>query len=117
MDSDTLLNAVAVKGEISNYKLYPSGHHYFTLKDEGGALRCVMFKGNASRKTIPYAIPMNGFAKITNAKYKAVIIKVFNSLCTPLMKPIKKPITPTAPSTIKMSERQASALIMATRSS
>ena len=49
MDSDPLLNQVAVRGEISNYKMYPSGHHYFTLKDEGGALKCVMFKGNALR--------------------------------------------------------------------
>ena len=49
MDSDPLLTAVAVRGEISNYKLYPSGHHYFTLKDENAALRCVMFKGNAFR--------------------------------------------------------------------
>ena len=49
MDTDPLLTGVAVKGEISNYKVYPSGHHYFTLKDEGGALRCVMFKGNAVR--------------------------------------------------------------------
>ncbi len=49
MDSDRLLNNVAVKGEISNYKLYPSGHHYFTLKDEQGALKCVLFKGNAQR--------------------------------------------------------------------
>ena len=49
MDSDRLLNNLAIKGEISNYKLYPSGHHYFTLKDEGGALRCVLFKGNATR--------------------------------------------------------------------
>ena len=49
LSTDQLLNNVAVKGEISNYKLYPSGHHYFTLKDEGGALRCVMFKGNAYR--------------------------------------------------------------------
>ena len=49
MDSDPLLSSVAVKGEISNYKLYPSGHHYFTLKDEEGALKCVMFKGNAMR--------------------------------------------------------------------
>ncbi len=47
MDVDPLLLNLAVKGEISNYKLYPSGHHYFTLKDEGGALKCVMFKGNA----------------------------------------------------------------------
>lgn len=49
MDADPLLAAVAVRGEISNYKLYPSGHHYFTLKDEQSALRCVMFKGNAYR--------------------------------------------------------------------
>lgn len=49
MDSDSLLSQVAVKGEISNYKLYPSGHHYFTLKDEGASLKCVMFKGNAMR--------------------------------------------------------------------
>ena len=49
MDSDQLLNAVAVRGEISNYKMYPSGHHYFTLKDENSALKCVMFKGNAMR--------------------------------------------------------------------
>lgn len=49
MDRDALLNSVAVRGEISNYKLYPSGHHYFTLKDENAALRCVMFKGNAFR--------------------------------------------------------------------
>lgn len=40
---------VLVRGEISNYKLYPSGHHYFTLKDAEGALRCVMFKGQALR--------------------------------------------------------------------
>lgn len=49
MDNDRLLVNVAVKGEISNYKVYPSGHHYFTLKDEGGALRGVLFKGNAMR--------------------------------------------------------------------
>ena len=49
MNADELLSGVAVKGEISNYKMYPSGHHYFTLKDEGGALKCVMFKGNALR--------------------------------------------------------------------
>ena len=49
MDTDPLLTQVAVRGEISNYKLYPSGHHYFTLKDEGSALRCVLFKGNAAR--------------------------------------------------------------------
>ena len=49
MDGDPLLGSVAVRGEISNYKMYPSGHHYFTLKDENSALKCVMFKGNAIR--------------------------------------------------------------------
>lgn len=49
LDEDALLSGVAVRGEISNYKVYPSGHHYFTLKDEASALKCVMFKGSAMR--------------------------------------------------------------------
>ena len=49
MDADPQLSDVVVSGEISNYKMYPSGHHYFTLKDEGASLKCVMFKGNAMR--------------------------------------------------------------------
>ena len=49
MDQDPLLGNIAVKGEISNYKVYPSGHHYFTLKDEESTLKCVMFKFNAIR--------------------------------------------------------------------
>ena len=49
MDEDRLLVQLAVRGEISNYKMYPSGHHYFTLKDENAALKCVMFKTNAAR--------------------------------------------------------------------
>ncbi len=65
MDGDRLLNAVAVKGEISNYKLYPSGHHYFTLKDEAGALKCVMFKGNAQRLRFR---PENGMKVIAMGK-------------------------------------------------
>ena len=65
MDKDALLNAVAVKGEISNYKLYPSGHHYFTLKDENSALKCVMFKGNALRLRFR---PENGMKIIAMGK-------------------------------------------------
>ena len=49
MDGDRLLCGVAVRGEISNYKVYPSGHHYFTLKDDGAALKCVMFRGSATK--------------------------------------------------------------------
>ncbi len=48
LDSDRLLAGLTVRGEISNYKVYPSGHHYFSLKDSGGAIRCVMFRGPAS---------------------------------------------------------------------
>ena len=65
MDSDPLLSSVAVCGEISNYKLYPSGHHYFTLKDENAALKCVMFKGNAIRLKFR---PENGMKVIAMGK-------------------------------------------------
>ena len=65
MDADTLLSGLAVRGEISNYKMYPSGHHYFTLKDEGGALKCVMFKGNAMRLRFR---PENGMKVIAMGK-------------------------------------------------
>ena len=43
------LNGILIRGELSNYKIYPSGHHYFTLKDAEGTLRGVMFKGAASK--------------------------------------------------------------------
>ncbi|WP_114651916.1 exodeoxyribonuclease VII large subunit [Polynucleobacter necessarius] len=39
------LDAVWVSGEISNFKAYDSGHWYFSLKDEEGQIRCVMFRG------------------------------------------------------------------------
>ena len=48
MDRDRVLSGLLVRGELSNYKMYPSGHHYFTLKDGEGALRCVMFRGDAA---------------------------------------------------------------------
>ncbi|MBE6919000.1 MAG: exodeoxyribonuclease VII large subunit [Ruminococcaceae bacterium] len=43
------LGDILIRGELSNYKIYPSGHHYFTLKDAQGALRGVMFKGSAMK--------------------------------------------------------------------
>ena len=49
LDRDELLGNICVRGELSNYKVYPSGHHYFTLKDAEGALRCVMFRSAASK--------------------------------------------------------------------
>ncbi len=49
LDQEPMLSGICVRGEISNYKMYPSGHHYFSLKDQTGAIRCVMFKGQAMR--------------------------------------------------------------------
>ena len=49
LDNEPMLQNVCVRGELSNYKMYPSGHHYFTLKDPEGAIRCVMFKGSAMK--------------------------------------------------------------------
>lgn len=45
---DIVLSGLWVKGEISNFKNHHSGHLYFTLKDEKGVLKCVMFRSNAS---------------------------------------------------------------------
>ena len=49
LDNDPGLRNIAVRGELSNYKVYPSGHHYFTIKDGTGAMKCVMFKSAAVR--------------------------------------------------------------------
>jgi len=46
---DAMLASLCVRGELSNYKIYPSGHHYFTLKDAASQVRCVMFKGSAQK--------------------------------------------------------------------
>lgn len=65
MEADPHLSQVTVRGEISNYKQYPSGHHYFTLKDENSALKCVLFKGNAMRLRFR---PENGMKVIAMGK-------------------------------------------------
>jgi len=57
LESDELLSGVLVKGEISNFKLHSSGHMYFTLKDEGAVIRCVMFRSSVSRLRF---MPENG---------------------------------------------------------
>lgn len=60
-----LLRDLYIRGEISNYKMYPSGHHYFTLKDAEGALRCVMFKSNAMQLKFR---PENGMKVIAQGR-------------------------------------------------
>lgn len=49
LDRDEVLSQVCVRGELSNYKIHSSGHHYFTLKDEGAVISCVMFRSDAMR--------------------------------------------------------------------
>ena len=51
--SDLNLKHVLIKGELSNVKLYPSGHLYFTLKDEESQIRGVMFGARYKLKSKP----------------------------------------------------------------
>ena len=61
IEADRLLGAVTVKGEISNFIYHRSGHLYFTLKDDGGQIKSVMFRSAASRLRF---MPENGM-KVT----------------------------------------------------
>lgn len=54
---EPLLQGISVRGEISNFKQYPSGHCYFTLKDINSALKCVMFRSRAQYLRF---LPQNG---------------------------------------------------------
>ncbi len=49
LQQDTKLSSVLVCGEISNFTRHSSGHLYFSLKDQTGTIKCVMFRGNAQR--------------------------------------------------------------------
>ena len=57
LSNSALLSDLTVRGEISNFTAHRSGHFYFSLKDEGGLVRAVMFAGNASRLSF---LPENG---------------------------------------------------------
>ena len=50
---ETKFGAVWVQGEISNYKLHPSGHQYFTLKDQRAQIACVIFRNTLSPRETP----------------------------------------------------------------
>ena len=49
LEMDPMLRSIGVQGEISNYKVYSSGHHYFTLKDSESSLSCVMYRFQAAK--------------------------------------------------------------------
>lgn len=65
LDSDDNLYDVAVEGELSNFKKYPSGHCYFTLKDEKSAIKGVMFSSYVRNLSF---IPENGMKVIIRGK-------------------------------------------------
>lgn len=65
LDNVLPLTDVLLRGEVSNYKVYPSGHCYFTLKDSESALKCVLFKGSAMRLRFR---PENGMRVIASGR-------------------------------------------------
>ena len=70
LEEQPILSGILIRGEISNYKVYPSGHHYFTLKDGQGALRCVLFAGSA--KYLRFC-PENGMKVVASGKISAYL--------------------------------------------
>ena len=70
-DGSHFLSDVYVKGEISNFtNHYKTGHMYFTLKDEGGVLRAVMFRFNASELAF---LPENGMKVIAHGRISSYV--------------------------------------------
>ena len=65
IDGDRVLSNVFVRGEISNFKLYSSGHAYFTLKDDAGQLKSVMFRSYFSRMVF---LPEDGMRVIAHGR-------------------------------------------------
>ena len=65
LDRDRLLSQVLVRSEISKYKVYPSGHHYFSLKDAESSIRCVMIRREAG--TLRFR-PENGMKVVVTGR-------------------------------------------------
>ena len=83
LDGDPYLRNIAIRGELSNYKMYPSGHHYFTLKDESGAMKCVMFKSATVRLRFR---PENGMKVIAMGSVTVYVRDgVYQLYCTGLI--------------------------------
>ena len=62
---DFLLKSITVKGEISNCRYHPSGHIYFTMKDSGGAISCVMFRGDRDRGGLKFQMKEGQQVKVS----------------------------------------------------
>lgn len=71
LDANPVLANVYVRGEISNFtNHYKTGHFYFSLKDEGGVLRAVMFRGNAQRLRF---LPENGMKVVLHGRVSVFV--------------------------------------------
>ncbi len=71
IDHEPRLTDVYVKGEISNFKNhYSTGHYYFTLKDEGGMIRAVMFRSAAGK--LPF-VPEDGMKVIAHGRVSTFV--------------------------------------------
>ena len=78
------LRYVWVAGEISNFKTYPSGHLYFTLKDEEAQISCVVWKGNAGRLAFE---PENGLEVLAYGKVDVYLARGQYQLIVEKMEP------------------------------
>ena len=68
LENEPLPRNLSVRGELSNYKIHSTGNHFFTLKDAGGALQCVMFKGAAGKIRFR---PENGMKVVATGRISA----------------------------------------------
>ena len=85
LDSAPTLADVYVKGEISNFKNhYSTGHYYFTLKDEGGQLKSVMFKSFAAKMKF---IPEDGMKVTAHGRISAFVRDGSYQLYCDMMEP------------------------------
>ena len=64
---DFMLKNICVKGEVSNCKYHPSGHIYFTLKDEKAAISGVMFAGNRNRGGLKFKMQEGDKVAVTGS--------------------------------------------------
>lgn len=70
IDTSPVLSSLYIKGEISNLTCHKTGHFYFTLKDSGGVIRAVMFRGAASKLKFQ---PENGMKVIAHGRISAYV--------------------------------------------
>ena len=70
LEGEPFLSDVFVRGEISNFKAHSSGHFYFSLKDEGGILKSVMFRSSAVN--LPF-LPENGMKAVAHGRISSYV--------------------------------------------